>query len=464
MGNEMRNNKQLLLDKAGLVLKEAEKIGASQAQVSIVLVNRNLTRLANSIIDQNVSENHANVRILLYFGLRAGTVESEVFDDIDLRKAVEQAASLARISPENLEFKSLPSPKSYSTDLDLRDLVSEDTRNTTPEQRAELAKLAIDTAHEVDSRINAVAGYVQNVSSERVVSNSLGIEGYEMRTYADTELTIIARDGTEEATGWATDASRKIGELKVESVSNVAAEKAANGFGKKDLQPGEYNVILEPAAVADLLFYSVLIGFGARRHQEFMSYLRDRIGEQVFSPELTVWDNALDDRLVGASLFDEEGVPHQKVDLIEQGVVKNLVYDTLTASKDDVESTGNHSRWWGPAEPIARHIIVEEGEVQVEEMISDSKRAVLVTHFHYMNPVNPTEGVLTGLTRDGTWFIDAGEIQYPLNTLRFTDSIPRFFNRIDMIGSYSEFRETPPIGLVPAMKLPSFRFSGSSKE
>ncbi|MFW9793621.1 MAG: TldD/PmbA family protein [Candidatus Thorarchaeota archaeon] len=460
----MKDNKQLLQNKAELILKESEKLGASQAQANVSLVNRSLTRLANSIIDQNVSEHHATVKVLLYFGQKIGAVESEVFEDSDIKKAVQQAASLARISPENKEFKSLPQPKKYSDSFDLTKLVSEDTFNTTPEKRSEFAQLAIETAHKVDPRIAAVAGYVQNVSSERVIANSLGIEGYQMRTFGDTELTILARDGEEETAGWASDARRNFEDLKVEEVAGIAATKAANGFGMKDLQPGEYEVVLEPEAASDLLFDATLIGFGARRHQEFISYLRDRIGEQVFSEKLTLWDNPLDQRLVGASLFDDEGVPHQKVELIDKGVVKNLVYDTFTANKDGVESTGNHSRWWGPPEPLARHIFVKEGSASIEEMISETQKGVLVTHFHYMNPVNPTEGVLTALPRDGTWLVEDGEIKHPLNTLRFTDTITRFFNEIDMIGKYPKFQTRPPIGRVPAMKLPSFRFSGSSKE
>lgn len=460
----MKDNRQLLLGKAGLILKEAEKLGASQAQASIGLVNMSLTRLANSIIDQNVSERHATIRVLLYFGQKTGVVESEVFEDIDIKKSVEQAASLARISPENKDFKSLPLPKEYSSNFDLVSLVSEDTYNTTPEKRAELAKLAIDTAHDVDSRIAAVAGYVRNISSERAIANSLGVEGYQMRTYGDVDLTILARDGKEETAGWAADARREVKDLKVEDVAKVASEKAANGFGMKNLQPGEYEVILESEAAAGLLFFTSLLGFGARRHHEFLSFLRDRIGEQVFSDDLTLWDNPLNQRLVGASLFDDEGVPHQKVDLIDKGVVKNLVYDTLTATKDGVESTGNHAKWWGPAEPIARHIIVSEGNASIDEMVSETKKGVLVTHFHYMNPVNPTEGVLTALTRDGTWYVEDGELKHSLHTLRFTDAVPRFFKEIDMIGRYPEFQTIPPIGLMPAMKLPSFRFSGSSKE
>lgn len=460
----MKQNRDLLLAKAELVLKEAESQGASQAQAAITLTKLDLTRLANSIIDQNVAELHAKVRVLLYFGQKSGAVEFEVFEDDDIKRAVTKAVSLAQISPENTDFKSLPQKKDYPSSFDLKGLFCEATYDTTPELRAEYATLAIGAAHAVDKRIEAVAGTIQNISSERVVANSLGVEGYEMRTTASTQLTAIARDGSEEAAGWSSDARRDVKDLRVEDVARVAAEKAATGFGMKDLSPGEYEVILEPAAAAGLLFYTTMLGFGARRHQEFMSFLQDRIGEQVFSEKLTMSDNALDQRLVGASMFDDEGVPHQKVDLIDNGVVKNLVYDTLTATKDGVESTGNHAKWWGPAGPIARHIIADEGKSSIEDMVSETKKGVLITHFHYMNPVSPTQGVLTALTRDGTWFVEDGEVKHPLRTLRFTDAIPRFFKEIDIVGKYSEFQSGPPIGLVPGLKLPSFRFSGSSKE
>ena len=460
----MENNKELLHSKIELILKEAEALGASQTQTTITLTNRALTRLANSIIDQNVVERHALVRVVVYFGQKSGSVEFEVFADHEIKQAVEQAASLARISPENKDFKSLPTPKQYSSSFDKKSMICETTHNTTPEKRAEFAKLAIDTAHSVDSRVKAVAGYVQNTTKEKIVANSLGIDAYEIQTTSDAEFTVLAKDDKEETAGWATDARRDVNQLKVEEIARIAAEKAASGFGMKYLDPGEYEVILEPAATAGLTFFTGLIGFGARRYQEYMSFLRDRIGEQLFSENLSLWDNPLEQRLVGASLFDDEGVPHQRVDLIDNGVVKNLVYDTLTATIDGVESTGNHAKWWGPAEPIPRHIIVGEGTSSVDEMVSETKKGVLVTHFHYMNPVNPTEGVLTALTRDGAWYVENGEVKYPLHTIRFTDGVLRFFKEIDMIGRYPDFLALPPIGMVPAMKLPSFRFSGSSKE
>ncbi|MGY5852914.1 MAG: metallopeptidase TldD-related protein, partial [Candidatus Thorarchaeota archaeon] len=247
-------------------------------------------------------------------------------------------------------------------------------------------------------------------------------------------------------------------------VARIAAEKATNGFGMKYIDPGEYEVILEPAAVAGLMMMIGFIGFSARAHHDYISFLRDRIGEKIFSEKLTVWDNPLDTRLVGASLFDEEGVPHQNLELVTDGVVKNITYDTMTAAKDGVESTGNQARLWGPPSPRPIHMIAKEGSSSVEEMIAETKRGVLVTHFHYQNPIKPTEGVFTGLTRDGTWYVEDGEIKYPLKTLRYTDAAPRFFKEIDLVGMHPDLNRPTPFGFMPPMKLPSFRFSGSSKE
>ena len=169
----MENNKELLQTKTQLIIKETEALGASQTQATITLTNRALTRLANSIIDQNVVERHAKVRISVYFGQKNGSVEFEVIDDAEIKEAVQQAAALARISPKNTDFKSIPTPKAYSRSFDVTSQVCESTYNTSPEKRAEFARLAIDTAHAVDSRVYAVAGIWENVTVEKNVANSL---------------------------------------------------------------------------------------------------------------------------------------------------------------------------------------------------------------------------------------------------------------------------------------------------
>ncbi|MHA2373122.1 MAG: TldD/PmbA family protein [Candidatus Thorarchaeota archaeon] len=458
----MEFKKDLLLDRAQFMLKEAEKLGASQSEVTVYRRDSALTRLANSIIDQNVAERHAIAMIWLYFGKKRGSVSVEVFDDASLSRAVSMAAKVAKVSPEDTDFESLPTPKPFSEAISHSDLVSKGTLDATPEELADLSMLAVKSAHDTDKRINAVAGAISTRIGEFLVMNSLGIEGYQPETSCEVTLTVMADDGKEETAGWSKDSRKDLKDIRVREVSEKAATKAADGFGMNDLDPGEYEVIMEPAAVGGLLWYMAYIGFNAKMYQEYVSFLRDRIGEKVFSEKLNLWDDPLDKRHNEPSIFDSEGVPSRRLDLVEKGVVKNLTYDTLTATKDGVESTGHNRKWRGRSIPMAVHLIAQDGDSSLDEMIAETKNGILVTHFHYMNVVNPTEGVYTALTRDGTWKITDGEIEAPLKTIRFTDAAPRFLSNIDLIGPYSELRDTESI--VPSMKLPSFKISGSQTE
>jgi len=458
----MKSNKDILFEKARTVIREAELLGASQVQVSMTLADTALTRLANSIIDQNVSDRRSVVSIYLYYGKRQGSVRFEVFKDEDLIEATRLAAKIAKVSPVSEDIVSLPKPRSYSDTFDDSDLLSPSTIEATPEQRADCAVTAISTAHEIDSRIKAVAGAISHSVVENVLVNNLGIEAYESNTSANINLTILAADENEETAGWCEDNRRGFGDLKVREVSETAARKAADGFGMKNIESGDYEVILEPAAVASLLSLVAYFGFSARAYQDYRSFLRDRIGEKMFSEKFSMWDDATDIRFVDATKYDSEGFPKSKLELVSNGVIKNIVYDTRTAAIDGVESTGHNIRSMGRSLPIATHIVLQDDSSSLDEMIAETKRGILVTHFHYENAVDSVQGIFTGLTRDGAWFVKDGEIEYPLNTLRYTDAAPRFFAEIDLIGKYPEINTSDCI--VPPMKLPSFKITGSSKE
>ncbi|MHA2432605.1 MAG: TldD/PmbA family protein [Candidatus Thorarchaeota archaeon] len=457
----MNLKREYLLEKTGIALREAEAQGASQTEVSISLVRMALTRLANSIIDQNVAENRASVRILLYFGKKKGSVSVDTLDDESIEEAVVAAAKMARVSREDTNFKSLPQAKPFSSALKSEELVCKTTAEATPEERANYAMKAIQEAHEIDKRISAVAGAISNQLLERVIANSLGVEGYQAGTSANVNLTILGRDGSDETAGWAEDNRRDFQDLQIGKVVEIAAGKAANGFGARSLKPGEYEAVLEASASANLALYMAYIGFSALSYQEYRSFLRDRIGEKVFSDKLHMWDDALDERFVKPRLFDSEGHPKKKMTLVDGGIVKNLMYDSYTAGKDNVESTGHNMRMWGTSLPFSEHMIMEEGKSDVDELIAQTKRGILVTHFHYTNPVDPIKGVLTGLTRDGTWYVENGEVKHPVGTLRYTDAIPRFLGEIDIMGRYPELNGGSHI--FPSLKLPSFRITGSAE-
>ena len=458
----MEFNKNLLQEKGQFALQEASRLGATQAEVTITLTQSALTRLANSVIDQNVAERHAEILTYVYIGKKKGSTNVEVFDNESIAAAVADAIKIAKISPEDKDFKSLPEKALYKKTISLDEMVSKKTLDATPEQRADAAKEAIVSAHAIDKRIQAVAGAISNGVNERLITNSLGIEAYRRNTFSTVNLTVLAEDGKEQTAGWSADSRKDFSSLKIKEVAEKAARKAATGFGMQFIEPGEYEVILEPAAVNGFLFFISYFGFSAQMYQDYISFLRDKIGEKLFSGKLNLWDDAFDKRFEYRTYFDEEGVPKTRLDLIKEGIVSNLVYDTYTANKDNVNSTGHNAKFRGNSTPIPGHLLMSEGDSSLDEMIAETKNGILVTHFHYQNAVDPTKGVFTGLTRDGAWLIKNGEIQFPLKTLRYTDAAPRFLANIDLIGHYSELNDTQ--AKVPPMKLPKFQITGSQKE
>jgi predicted Zn-dependent protease len=456
----MEFNKEFLEEKARFVLKTAEKLGVSQAEVTVGLRNSSLTRLANSIIDQNVAENHATIQTEVYFGKKKGSTFVEVMDNESIAKAVENAVKIAKMSPEDKDFISLPSPKPYQL-LPIEEVVSKNTLNTTPEDRAEAAKIIIKIAHSVDDRIKAVAGAISHGIGERVIMNSLGIKAYEVGTYSSIDLTVLAEDGKEQTAGWMRDQNVDFSKLHIEKVAKIAAKKAADGFGMQLIEPKNYEVVLEPAAISGIIMYMAYFGFSAVMYQAYQSFLREKIGQKLFSDKFNLWDDALDKRANNRSAFDDEGVPKTKMDLIKEGIAKNLAHNTLTAGKDGIESTGHQNKEAGRTLPFPTCIFMGEGHSNIEEMIAETKDGLLITHFHYMNPVSPTQGIFTALTRDGTWKIENGEIKYPVRTLRFTDAVERFLGKIDLIGKYQDLNSQ--MFKVPAVKLPSFTISSIQK-
>ncbi len=457
----MEYSKELLLEKCRVLLKEAEKLGATQAEVRVGKRTTALTRLANSIIDQNVAENHFNARTIVYIGKQNGSTDVEIFDDASLKQSVADAIKVAKISPKNKDFKSLIDKQNYDA-IPLNELVSKKTIATTPELRAEYATLAIESAHAIDKRVKAVAGAISHGLYEEAIMNSLGVEVYSAATGSNVNLTVLANDGKEETAGWSSDNRQDFTQLQIQTVAEKAAQKAVDGFGMQYIDPGNYEVILEPAAVGGLMFFLSYFGFSAMMYQDYVSFLRDKIGEKLFDEKLNLWDDGFDKRQVYRAFYDDEGHPKSKLDMIKNGVAMNLAYDSLTADKDGVKSTGHNAKFRGQSMPFPGNLFMGEGDSDLNEMIAETKNGILVTHFHYQNAVNPTKGIFTGLTRDGAWLVKDGDIQYPLRTLRYTDSVLRFFANIDLIGQYSELNDTQ--AKVPPLKLPSFTISGSQKE
>jgi predicted Zn-dependent protease len=242
-------------------------------------------------------------------------------------------------------------------------------------------------------------------------------------------------------------------------------DRCLQGRNPHALEPGDYTVILEPYATQDLMMMISRFGLQALALQEGTSFVEGRFGQQVLDQELSIWDDGLDPAGVPTP-FDFEGVPKQRVDLIDQGIARAVVYDSYQAGKQEGRRSTGHAM---PAPntngPVAGNLFLAPGKATVEEMIANTERGLLVTTFHYTRPVARKPVIVTGMTRNGTFMIKKGEITHPVKNLRFTQSYLEALNNVEAIGR--ESRLLPMWGMgcfsVPAIKLGAFTFTGATE-
>jgi predicted Zn-dependent protease len=428
---------------------------ADQTEVVVLAGDSALTRFANSTIHQNVAETDAEVSIRVVLGTRVGVAKTNSLQDEALAEALETAVTIARLQPENPQFRSLPGP------LPLSEVASFSgaTAKCTPERRARGVGAICLLAREAGV---VASGALTTAILEIAVANSLGTSAYHATTYADINAVIMS----ETSAGYAAALTQDVTELDFEEIGREALEKCLHSQNPRRLDPGDYPVILEPYAVQDLVQMMAYTGFGAVAYQEGRSFMVGKLGQQIVAPSISIWDDGLDPR--GMPLpFDFEGVPKQRVALIEKGVARGVVYDSYRAGKEeDKTSTGHALPAPNAFGPLPLNTFFAPGEGSMEEMVASTKRGIYVTRFWYTRPVEPTKVVVTGTTRDGTFLVENGEIAYPVRNLRFTQGYLEALNQVEMVGS--ETRLLSGLGdigrdSVPALKLGKFRFSGATE-
>lgn len=428
---------------------------ADQTEVLITTNDEHLTRFAASAIHQNVSEANATVRVRAVFGKKMGVASGNDLSDSALQKVVAAAETVARFQQENPDFHSLPEPQP----LQGADGFVEATAACTPEQRAQGVATICSLAQQ--SGLEA-AGAFSTTQEEILVANSLGVSAYHCGTVAHIVTVIMSKTSS----GYASATAMDVSDLQPEAVGRVAIDKALRSQDPTEIEPGAYTVVLEEEAVADMLFMLGYLGFGALAVQEGRSFMNGRFGQKITGERITIWDDGHDSR--GLVLpFDFEGVPKQRVTLIEDGIAKAVVYDSFTAGREEGQGSTGHSL---PAPntfgPIPINLFMAPGQVTKEEMLASTERGIWVTRFHYTNPVHPVKTVLTGMTRDGTFLIENGKITRPLKNLRFTQSILEAFDRVEMLGSQVKLVKYgwQSIGTcAPAAKIHAFQFTGTTE-
>ena len=430
---------------------------ADQTEVLLMSNQQHLTRFASNTIHQNVSENDVAVRVRVVSGpahhAKIGVASGNDLSEQALKKVVESAETVARFQQENPDFVSLPAPQLIQTVQGY----AQATAACTPEERAQGVSVICNMAKK--NNLEAAGAFSTEVD-ELLVANSLGTSAYHAGTTAHIVTVIMSDDSS----GYADAIAMDVTDIDPETVGRTAVDKALRSRAPTDIAPGEYTVILEENAVAAMLMTLSYLGLGALSLQEKRSFMR--LGEKITGDQITIWDDGFDPD--GLPLpFDFEGMPKQRISLIEKGVAKNVVYDSFTAGREPGKQSTGHSL---PAPntmgPLPVNLFMAPGNATKEEMIASTERGIWVTRFHYTNPVHPIKTVLTGMTRDGTFLIEKGKITRPLKNLRFTQSILDAFAQVDMLGAERTLIKSGwgSFGIcVPAAKIHGFTFTGTTE-
>lgn len=425
---------------------------AEQTEVLLIGSSSALTRFANNYIHQNVEEHDLQISVRLVFGKKIGVATGNQTDPDSLRGLVERATTLAQHQVPNEDFRSLPAPQPIPqvTAFD------EGTARCGPEERAAVAAIICDRAKQAGL---TAAGHVRTSVGEMAVANSLGIWAYQPDTTADANVVVMS----ETSSGWSGHVSLDVGAIDAEALVSRAIEKALRGRDPVTLQPGEYPVILEENAVADILDAFSYLAFGAQAYQEKRSFLSGRLGERVLGENISIWDDGLSPASIPAA-FDFEGVPKQRVDLIERGIARGVVYDSYYGGKEGKPSTGHALPAGNTFGPIPWNLFLGPGTATLEDMIAGTERGLLITRFWYTRPVHYLTVTMTGMTRDGTFLIEDGRITRAVKNLRYTQSYVEAMNHVEMIGR--ETKLEPAIfgySRVPALKISRWNFTGTSE-
>lgn len=419
-------------------------IGFSKADECVVNLsgsNGGNIRYARNSVSTSGSEENTSLVVQSSFGKRSATSTINEFDDASLEKVVRRSEEMARLAPENPEFMGALEPQQYQEGK----AYFKSTDDITPDMRASFAANSIKPAAAKDI---TAAGFLEDSAGFSALMNSKGLFAYNQTSGVEFTVTMRTSDGT--GSGWVTRDYNDVSKLDTAEASQVAIEKALRSQNSKAIEPGKYTVILEPAAASDLI-QNMMYSMGARNADEGRSFLSKKgggtkIGEKLVDERVNIYSDPLHPE-VPFSPWSGDGVPQKKTIWIEKGAVKNMFYDRFWASKQGKEPL-----------PAPSRFVMEGGNSSLEEMIKNTKRGVLVTRLWYIRTVDPQTLLYTGLTRDGTFYIENGKIMYPVKNFRFNESPVIMLNNLEALGKPQRVDGN----LVPPMKIRDFTFTSLS--
>ncbi len=409
--------------------------------------NGNIRYALNAVSTSGgVSQNQLVVQSA--YGKKSGVATINEFDDASLEKVVRRAEELAKLAPDNPEYVSILGPQTYEADSKTFEPA---TANIDPKFRADAVQKSLQIAK--DNNLTA-AGFLENSTGFAAMMNSKGLFAYNSSTNVNFNVTLRTAEGT--GSGYAIRGYTDVSKLDVETITKVAAKKATGSVGAKAIEPGKYTVILEPAA--GMVLVEQLIGsLDARQAEEGRSFLskadgKTKLGEKIVDERVTIYSDPHNADLPTAT-WNGDGRPQEKINWLNKGVVENLFYSRYWAEKKNVKAI-----------PGPDSFIMNGGTATLEDLIKSTEKGILVTKLWYIRNVDPQTLLYTGLTRDGTFYIENGQIKFPIKNFRFNESPVIMLNNVDAFGIPERIvsTESNTHALIPPMKLRDFTFTSLS--
>jgi PmbA protein len=406
-----------------------------------------LTRFANNAIHQNVSERSVHLSVRPVIGGRTARASTNRLDGESIRRVVEEAIAITRLTEPDPELPEL----AEGSDVPAEDRYFEGTARATPAERARGVAEAIGGVEEAGQ---TAAGIYSTGDAFFGVMNSRGVSAWHSETMARFSITAMAADSS----GWAKESACDHRELDPVGLARRAAGKAADSREPRELPPGRYTVVLERAAVQDLV--GQMFGdFSATAIRDGRSFLNDRIGKKLFGGNIQIRDDVRHPLQSGAP-FDAEGVPRRGLALVEDGVVREIAYCRQAAALAGTEPTGHGFPVPNEIGEAPVNLVIAGGDTSVEEMIRSTQRGILVTRFWYIREVDPYEKIFTGMTRDGTFLIENGEVAGGVRNFRFNQGLMEMLSNVEALSREERASGEEAIDMVaPAMKVGEFNFT-----
>jgi PmbA protein len=425
--------------------------GADAVEVLLTRDDTALTRFAESRVHQNTArvDGEARVRVVVD-GARVGVVATNDLTPSGLREAAAAAVEAARVTPPDEGFAGLAEPASYEpagTD-------DEATGSASPADRASLVKAML--SHLGDGMV--AAGTAESGRHEVAVVNSLGVAAY----HASTRAALTCLVSGDDSTGWGEDTTGALGALDADAVARRAVDKVVRGRDPRDVEPGDWQVVLEAPAVSALVEWLCWLAFGGRDVIEGRSAVSGKLGERVCSPLVTIVDDPLGPDMLGQP-FDAEGTPKRPLPLVDAGVAREVAHDRMSAKLGGTASTGHAYPAPNPQGGIPGNPSLRPGDASLDDLVGGIERGLLVTRFHYTNALHALTTTITGMTRDGTFLVEDGEIVGGVRNLRFTQPVLAALDSVEAVGRETQLgSEFGGSVRVPALRIGSFHFSSAT--